>query len=111
MTLTNTRKAQFVSSGLGQHFTSPRKARDKKKTQTLVKFPAAELQHHHLLVQMQHLMNPTSSQIQPSPSTVPGGPSGEADDMNMPDNLDFMDSQAPKSKSQRRSHLISLQTQ
>ncbi|KAG1728250.1 uncharacterized protein EDB91DRAFT_1314088 [Suillus paluster] len=79
MTLTNscnTRKAQIVSSGLGQHFMSPRKARDKRKTQVLVKLPGAELKHRCLLSQMQRLMDPTSSKPGRSLGTTLEGPSG-----------------------------------
>lgn len=93
MTLTNslnTRKAQLVSSGLGQHFVSPRKPRDKRKTQTLVEFPGAELRRRRLLNQMQRLMNPTSSPTGHSP-TARGSPSVEAEVNNMPDDLDFVD--------------------
>ncbi|KAG1853791.1 hypothetical protein C8R48DRAFT_776949 [Suillus tomentosus] len=93
MTLTNslnTRKAQLVSSGLGQHFVSPRKTRDKRKTQTLVEFPGAELRRRRLLNQMQRLMNPTSSPTG-HPPTAPGSPSVEAEVNNMLDDLDFVD--------------------
>ncbi|KAG2739058.1 hypothetical protein P692DRAFT_20756820 [Suillus brevipes Sb2] len=85
----NTRKAQIVCSGLGQHFVSPRKARDKRKTQTLVALPGAQLKRRHLLAQMQRLMDPTSSQTVCSPRTTLGSPSGEADDMNIPNDFDF----------------------
>jgi hypothetical protein len=85
----NTRKAQIVCSGLGQHFVSPRKARDKRKTQTLVALPGAELKRRHLLVQMQCLMDPTSSQTVCPPCTTLGSPSGEADNMNIPNDFDF----------------------
>ncbi|KAG1867477.1 hypothetical protein C8R48DRAFT_771969 [Suillus tomentosus] len=93
MTLTNslnTRKAQLILSGLGQHFVSPRKTRDKRKTQTLVEFPGAELRRRRLLNQMQRLMNPTSSPTG-HPPTAPGSPSVEAEVNNMLDDLDFVD--------------------
>lgn len=93
MTLTNslnTCKAQLVSSGLGQHFVSPWKPRDKRKTQTLVEFPGAELRRRRLLNKMQWLMNPTSSPTG-HPPTAPGSPSVEAEVNNMPDDLDFVD--------------------
>ncbi|KAG0697549.1 hypothetical protein DFH29DRAFT_1003608 [Suillus ampliporus] len=84
----NTRKAQFASSGLGQHFISPRKARYKRKTQVLVELPGAELKRHRLLAQMQQLLNHTPSQMTPSPCTVLGGHAGEVADINMFDDLD-----------------------
>ncbi|KAG1779248.1 hypothetical protein EV702DRAFT_1214244 [Suillus placidus] len=51
-----TRKAQLASSGLGSHFASPRKARDKRKTQTVVELPGAETKRHRLLAAMERLM-------------------------------------------------------
>lgn len=51
-----TRKAQLASSGLGSHFASPRKARDKRKTQTVVELPGAETKCRRLLAAMEHLM-------------------------------------------------------
>ncbi|KAG1859743.1 hypothetical protein F4604DRAFT_1930462 [Suillus subluteus] len=65
--------AQLVSSGLGQHF-----------------FPGAELRRRRLLNQMQQLMNPTSSPIEQPPAVL-GSSSGEAEVVNLPDDLDFMD--------------------
>ncbi|KAG1904169.1 uncharacterized protein F5891DRAFT_1184351 [Suillus fuscotomentosus] len=53
-----TRKAQIVTSGLGHHFVSPRKARDKRKTQTLVELPGAEAKRRRLLAEMKELMKP-----------------------------------------------------
>ncbi|KAG1735673.1 uncharacterized protein EDB91DRAFT_1348200 [Suillus paluster] len=85
----NTHKAQIVSSGLGQHFVSPRKARDKRKTQVLVKLPGAELKRRRLLSQMQRLMDPTSSKPGRSLGTTLEGPSGEADNINLTNDFDF----------------------
>ncbi|KAG1863946.1 hypothetical protein C8R48DRAFT_833650 [Suillus tomentosus] len=51
-----TRKAQLASSGLGSHFVSPRKARDKRKTQTYVELPGAEMKRRRLLDAMERLM-------------------------------------------------------
>ncbi|KAG1769148.1 hypothetical protein EDD22DRAFT_771437 [Suillus occidentalis] len=92
MTLTNSRnthKAQLVCSGLGQHFVSLRKARDKRKTQTLVALPGAELKRRHLLTQMQRLMDPTSSQTVCSPRTRLGSPSGGSNNINISNDFDF----------------------
>ncbi|KAG1878078.1 hypothetical protein DFJ58DRAFT_720825 [Suillus subalutaceus] len=61
-----TRGAQCVSSGLGHHFVSPKKPRDKKKTQKHVELPGAQAKHRQLLVRMQQLMNP-----EPQQSEVP----------------------------------------
>jgi hypothetical protein len=92
MTLTNsrnTRKAQIVSSGLGQHFVSPRKARDKRKTQTLVEFPGAELRRRRLLAQMQRLMDPTLPNSGYSPGIALGSTSGGVANANTPNELEF----------------------
>lgn len=66
----STRNAQLTSSGLGHHFVSPRKARDKRKAQTLVKIPGAEAKRRRLLAEMQQLMNPhcreSDSQLLPA---------------------------------------------
>ncbi|KAG1722046.1 uncharacterized protein EDB91DRAFT_227544 [Suillus paluster] len=112
MTLTNsrnTRKAQLVCSGLGQHFVSPRKARDKRKTQTLVALPGAELKRRHLLAQMQRLMDPTSSQTLCSPRTTLGGPSGEADNMNT-HNFDFTGAEDQMSEEVSSDRLTDIET-
>ncbi|KAG1878248.1 hypothetical protein F4604DRAFT_1880298 [Suillus subluteus] len=55
----HTRGAQPTSMGLGHHFVSPKKARDPKKTQTLVHIPGVNSKHQRLLDQMAALMNPS----------------------------------------------------
>jgi hypothetical protein len=52
------RGSQRISSGLGHHFVSPKKPRDKKKTQKSVKLPGVVAKRRRLLVQMEQLMNP-----------------------------------------------------
>jgi hypothetical protein len=52
----STRAAQLTSSGLGTHFTSPWKLRDKRKTQTLVNVPGHKTKHRHLLTKMASLL-------------------------------------------------------
>jgi hypothetical protein len=49
-------KAQLASSGLGSHFVSPRKARDKRKTKTYVELPGAETKRRRLLDAMERLL-------------------------------------------------------
>lgn len=68
-----TRKAQVATFGLGHHFVSPRKARDKRKTQTLVELPGAEAKRRRLLAEMKELMKPryeeqSSQVLSPHPS-------------------------------------------
>ncbi|KAG0695531.1 hypothetical protein DFH29DRAFT_879985 [Suillus ampliporus] len=62
------RKSEVVSSGLGHHFVSPYKARNKKKSQALIEIPGAEAKWHHLLAQMDQLMNPERHQASHSPT-------------------------------------------
>ncbi|OJA20981.1 hypothetical protein AZE42_13843, partial [Rhizopogon vesiculosus] len=52
--------AQHVSSGLGHHFVSPKKPRDKNKTQKIVELPGVTAKRRRLLTQMEQLMNPES---------------------------------------------------
>lgn len=60
--LAPTRGAQCVSSGLGHHFVSLKKSRDKKKSQTHIELPGAQAKHHQLLAHMQQLMKPEHKQ-------------------------------------------------
>ncbi|KAG1888666.1 hypothetical protein F4604DRAFT_1674316 [Suillus subluteus] len=70
-----TRGAQPISTGLGVHFVSPKKARDPKKTQTLIHIPGANSKHKRLLAQMAALMNPQMLTTQtPSSSSAPAQP-------------------------------------
>ncbi|KAG2053166.1 hypothetical protein BDR06DRAFT_972420 [Suillus hirtellus] len=54
--------AQWVSSGLGHHFVSLKKPRDKKKTQKHVELPGTQAKHCQLLACMQQLINPEPKQ-------------------------------------------------
>jgi hypothetical protein len=55
---TTTRGAQPTSTGLGHHFVSPKKSRDKKKTQTTVQIPGAASKHSEILARISELMKP-----------------------------------------------------
>ncbi|KAG2355544.1 hypothetical protein BDR07DRAFT_1340717 [Suillus spraguei] len=55
------RDNQPMSAGLGHHFVSPKKARNPKKTQTLVHLPVIDSKRERLLTQMAALMNPQGS--------------------------------------------------
>ncbi|KAG1727949.1 uncharacterized protein EDB91DRAFT_1239464 [Suillus paluster] len=59
-----TRGAQWVSSELGQHFVSPKKPRDKKKTQKHVELPGVQAKHHQLQARMHQLMGPEPKQTE-----------------------------------------------
>ncbi|KAG1879878.1 hypothetical protein F4604DRAFT_1923085 [Suillus subluteus] len=74
-----TRGAQPISTGLGVHFVSPKKARDPKKMQMLVHIPGANSKHKRLLAQMAALMNPQMLTTQtPSSSSAPAQPEAPA---------------------------------
>jgi hypothetical protein len=60
-----TRGQQPLSNGLGKHFTSPTKARDKRKTTVIVRLPGQETKRRRLLEKLQRLQNPKYE----SPST------------------------------------------
>lgn len=57
------RGAQQVSSGLGHHFVSPKKPRDKNKTQKGVELPGVRAKRRRLLARMEELMNPESKEV------------------------------------------------
>lgn len=70
-----TRGAQPISTGLGAHFISPKKARDPQKTRTIVHIPGVDSKHKRLLAEMATLMNPqvlTTEAL--SSSSVPAQP-------------------------------------
>jgi hypothetical protein len=68
----NTRGAQPTSSGLGLQFTSPKKSRDAKKTQTFVSIPGIDVKHKRLLDQMTALMSrPVLATEIPIPNSTP----------------------------------------
>ncbi|KAG1893799.1 uncharacterized protein F5891DRAFT_1195936 [Suillus fuscotomentosus] len=59
---TGTRAAQpGTSSGLGTHFSSPRKLRDKRKTQVLVEVPGQKAKQRQLLAKMASLLAGTEA--------------------------------------------------
>jgi hypothetical protein len=61
-TVAPSRGAQRVSSGLGHHFVSPKKPRDKNKTQKSVELPGVAAKRRRLLAQMEQLINPEPEQ-------------------------------------------------
>lgn len=70
----HTRGTQPTSMGLGHHFVSPKKARDPKKTQTLVHIPGINSKHQRLLDQMAALMQPQVSTTETPTSTESQAP-------------------------------------
>jgi hypothetical protein len=65
---TQTRGQQLVSSGLGHHFISPRKPRDKKKTTVRVRPPGNDTKQRHLLEKLRLLLV-KQSRTRSTPST------------------------------------------
>ncbi|KAG1846399.1 hypothetical protein DFJ58DRAFT_730530 [Suillus subalutaceus] len=63
-TVVPTHGTKCVTSELGHHFVSPKKPRDKKKTQTSVKLPGIQVKCRQLLARMQKLINPELKQIE-----------------------------------------------
>jgi hypothetical protein len=66
MTITTGQRApqradQIVSAGLGRHFTSPLKKRDKKKSNTFVRAPLQDMKRKHLLAKLALLQDPSAS--------------------------------------------------
>lgn len=68
---------------------SPRKARDKRKTQTLIKIPGAEAKRRRLLAEMQQLMKPrgekSDPQVLPADLAHPGDCNDTAQHINVDD--------------------------
>ena len=52
---TGTRHAQVISRGLGKHFESPKRPRDKRQTQHMVEIPGQTLKCRHLLERLEEL--------------------------------------------------------
>ncbi|KAG1889816.1 uncharacterized protein F5891DRAFT_987159 [Suillus fuscotomentosus] len=69
----NTRAAQLTTSGLGAQFVSPRKPRNKLKTQTLVELPGQKAKQDKLQAKLAALLagKPTSSSEPTTTSTSP----------------------------------------
>jgi hypothetical protein len=62
-----TRSSQPSTSGLGRHFSSPKRPRDKRKTQSLVSIPGQREQHEQYLAQLRDLLeNKQPAQEAPS---------------------------------------------
>jgi len=66
-----TRSSQAImTKGLGQHFTSPRKPRDKKKRCMAIPVPGNGSKWQKLLDELKDLLTPQPSDTKPSPSTI-----------------------------------------
>jgi hypothetical protein len=106
----STRNSQIVSSGLGRHFVSPQKVRDKKKTQTLIELPGAQAKRRRLLAVMEDLMNPehqASKSPAPPAARVIDEPPDPGDDCVMDDVKEFVSEEGTdftggQAKSKRR---------
>ena len=62
-----TRSSQPSTSGLGRHFSSPKRPRDKRKTQSIVSIPGQREQHERYLAQLRDLLeNKQPAQEAPS---------------------------------------------
>ncbi|KIJ09255.1 hypothetical protein PAXINDRAFT_17653 [Paxillus involutus ATCC 200175] len=56
-----------TKTGLGQHFSSPHKVKDKQKTQTYVSIPGREHKHQRLLDHMEDLLNHKENFVKSTP--------------------------------------------
>jgi hypothetical protein len=71
------RSAQLFSDGLGTHFSSPLKKRDKKKSNTFVRAPLQDMKRKHILAKLALLQAPPTPPTPPvsshcqSPQTTP----------------------------------------
>jgi hypothetical protein len=70
------RADQTFSAGLGSHFTSPLKKRDKKKSNIFVRAPLQDMKRKHLLAKLALLKDPPSTACDASQS-FPMAPSDE----------------------------------
>ena len=80
------RGAQTVTKGLGQHFNSLKRPRDKAKTQTLVPVSLLDIKRHRLLSRLDELESKPSESLEP-PEDIPP-------DRILDDNIDI-DGDAP----------------
>ncbi|KIJ59342.1 hypothetical protein HYDPIDRAFT_170842 [Hydnomerulius pinastri MD-312] len=64
-----------TATGLGQHFTSPSKAKDKRKSQTYVPIPGHEVKRQRLLGRLDDLLNHKTKNPQKIPPADLQGPS------------------------------------
>jgi hypothetical protein len=69
--LTQTHARQLTTGGLGVHFSSPVKCRDKRKTLTIVHVPGHQYKKQLLLKEIEYLLHRSSQS--PTPE-VPEGP-------------------------------------
>ncbi|KAG0706003.1 hypothetical protein DFH29DRAFT_980719 [Suillus ampliporus] len=86
------RRSQLVLSGLGRHFISPRKPRNKRTTQTLVEVPGAEAKRRRILAAMEQLMNPdrhASKSPLPPPLSVTNALPDPADNFITDDDVEI----------------------
>src|SRR5262245_32124377 len=68
------RSAQVFSDGLGTHFSSPLKKRDKKKSNTFVRAPLQDMKRKHILAKLALLQAPPTPPVlshSQSPQTAP----------------------------------------
>jgi len=63
------RDKELTSAGMGKHFTSPKKKRDKKKTTTFVHLPAQEIKRKFLLAKF-NALKVASAPEEPTPDSV-----------------------------------------
>ncbi|KAG9316189.1 hypothetical protein JVU11DRAFT_2213 [Chiua virens] len=67
-----TRRAQPATSGLGHHFSSAKRPRDKRQTSRLVSIPGQLARHQKSLARLAELLNPSSHVVSPQP--IPTSP-------------------------------------
>ncbi|KAG0692808.1 hypothetical protein DFH29DRAFT_817111 [Suillus ampliporus] len=80
----DTRAAQLTTSGLGAQFVSPRKPRDKRKTQTLVKLPGQKAKHLKLQAKLASLLAGKPNFEQTTTSDLDTLPSAASPEENVP---------------------------
>jgi hypothetical protein len=106
--LIQTRARQPTTGGLGVHFVSPVKRRDKRKTTTVVQIPGHRLKRKTLLRELRALMH------QSSPSPPLGDPfdssmpldTADDDNPNMPDAANVHDADNMHDAAAHNQHMI-----
>lgn len=86
-----------TTKGLGQHFTSPRKVKDPKKTQTYVTIPGRETKRQRLLGRLDKLLNnnrPTFPDAQTVEPQVPAFSEADTFPSDADDPPNFLDDDA-----------------
>ena len=82
--MSQSRDKQRTSAGVGKHFTSPKKQRDKKKTTTFVHLPTKELRRRQLLARFDALQQGTLAEK--LEADLPADPmDSQAIDVDVPD--------------------------